>query len=70
MITNWSDIGSCVVYTYQGAIPVQKQTFTDFYEALEWFESDPGYYWTWMQMCILYSDGGSETWFRLPRKAV
>lgn len=65
---NWSEVVSAVVFTYQGAVSVQKETFSDFYEALEWFEGDPGYCWTWMQLIVFFTDGSSETWFRLPKK--
>ena len=58
------------VYVYQGGTSVQKETFRDFYEALEWFEDGPDYAWSWMQMLVFFDDGSSETWFKLPRKAV
>ena len=56
------------VYTYQGGVSVQKETFRDFFEARECFETGRDYVWSWMQMIIFFDDGTSETWFKLPRK--
>lgn len=65
-----SSVKSVVVYIYQGGVSVQKDTFFDFYEALECFEIGPEYVWSWIQMIVFFDDGSSETWFKLPRKAV
>lgn len=65
-----ASVKSVVVYVYQGGVSVQKDTFCDFYEARECFEAGPDYAWSWMQMIVYFDDGSSETWFKLPRKAV